>query len=619
MPRQTATRCANCGEPFDESSRILRTQDGVDLCESCYEETTYTCGECGERFSSGYEMYSMDDDHICQSCAGSRSYYVCDRCGNHSRSPYLPHRWEDNGHSHSQIICCNCGDSIAHERLNGGEWWAHSCGGQESRIHSSAPTCSRCGRPNPLHTTPVSGYTRPCGYHHHHAGYTRPDTEELCIGFEFEVCGTDVSRQWRCLAEQGITPQQIHPESDASVDVEWVTQPIPKSQVWDFVRKVCRGLRNGGATAYDAPKSCGAHHNIDRDYLPDTKWDTAVRAVDKYYELLSSFSGPQRRFSYCRSSSSISEALGKRGAVHFPTRRPAVEFRLPGMTLAPNMMATQVTLYINLVESIKSGKTHTSPFQELFGPFSEEMIKCITRKGFDYTTGMPSRVKKKKAKKEKGYARKWGEFRIGDRVRPMSLVEIAEWHQLPVDSFIMSIPYELGRSIRSTPDITTKLRMGLVESVEKALYPSTNGVPSDTVFEVVDSWTISQSLLEGYSGVMGCGSTENRIGYVSHTVRLKNTVTGELLPLAIPCSILTPVPDPDGNTMTMDPRIPASQLAEAPTSELMDSGRVLMDTPPQRPDSDTVERKKLSEDNLDEDMSKWDSSSEDNSTPARTV
>lgn len=619
MPRQTPTNCAHCGVSFDESSRILRTQDGADLCESCYEENTSTCAECGELFYSDDQMTSMDDGHVCRSCLVARRFHTCGRCGDHSRSPYVLHHWVCDGDPHSQVLCGDCGDSVSNILLGGGEWWSHSCGGQVSRIHSSAPTCSRCGGSNPLHPTPVSVYTSPCGYHRHAAGYTRPSTEELCIGFEFEVCGSNVAEQWRCLAEQGITPQQIHPESDASVDVEWVTQPIPKSQVWDFVRKVCRGLRNGGATAYNAPKSCGAHHNIDRDYLPDTKWDMAVRAVDKYYELLSSFSGPQRKFSYCRSSTSMSEACGKRGAVNFPTRRPAVEFRLPGMTLAPNMMATQVTLYINLVESLKSGKTHDSPFQKLFGPFSEEMIKCITRKGFDYTTGRPFEVKKKKTKKGKVYSRKWGEFRIGDMVRPMSLTEIAAWHHIPEDSFIMSIPYEQGRSLRRTPGIASKLRVGLVESVEKALYPITNGVPSDTVFEVMATGSINRSLIDGYCGIMGYDPPGSRLGYISHTVVIKNTVTGELLPTPVPCCILSHAQDSEGNIISMDPRIPASRITESLPPELVGSDRILMDTESQRSDSNIVARKKLSEDNLDEDMSKWDSSTEDNTTPARTV
>lgn len=610
MPEANEVCCANCGAFINQEDPEYRLSDGTVLCQRCWEEDTNTCAECNTVHLDGNICTVRGEGRepfaLCLRCYNRADTDTCDSCGEiyYADSARMYLYWE-GPRLRESTLCTSCASQLpSHHAFE-------ECEGCSRYISNSVERCE-CGSENPNYTVLAApseprGYTSVGGYHNPNRRISgRPSTDELCIGFEFEVVGSNVEAQWRGLAEQGIQMDQICPERDGTVDIEWVSAPIPMSQSVEFVKKVCRGLRAGGATAYDSSNSCGCHHNVDKNYLSEKQWGTVVELVTKWYELLSTFSGRGRRFSYCAPSLNIEQAKRCRGAVNFPQRRTnVVELRLPGMTLAPTMMATQVSLYYNMLTSVKNGATVATPFKELFSPWTEDMKKCIRRKGYNWETGYgigvepPTDGDTQATPGAPTFSRAFGDYPTAPEalfVRVRSIQEIAEYLQVEENR----LP---GLNASCPPHLC--LTLGLTKGMFEYLY-NPDGSPKHAHVDV--------SMEEGrvYYGLITAEIATERVEFGVRLPVLRIRGVGEDINGLYP-SLLFDAPG-------MDQRIPQRLLSGSYCELVVDSNPTRFSPAPRPTEtgslsiSSVVGRRKLSEDQLDEDHSTWDRSHETNHT-----
>jgi hypothetical protein len=83
--RNHYTRCYHC-EKWIRNDDVYRTEDDYPLCQSCYEDDTYTCINCGSSFYSEDSLIYNEDDceYYCESCYDSQNGAI----NNYSYKPY---------------------------------------------------------------------------------------------------------------------------------------------------------------------------------------------------------------------------------------------------------------------------------------------------------------------------------------------------------------------------------------------------------------------------------------------------------------------------------------------------------------------------------------------------
>lgn len=365
--------CDKCGCVVDDYDEVYLSHIDEIWCEDCARRHATRCDKCEEWFSdSKSPLSSVGDEEWCEDCLSKYSYDYCECCGDMWPEGYGELRECQTGRRSIEWRCEAC---IPTSNEN-----CENCGCSCDLEYDICPSCGEC----------IGGTIAvdPSCFHHLYNYHDkrrpplhRPAAQDLCIGFEFELEG-DWGAMGKCLLEEGITPMQIHPEKDCSVDVEWVTQPIPRSEIPEFLQKVCRAFTKAGAIAYDSEMSCGCHHNVDREYLNDLQWDIVGRVVHYQFPQLVKFSGPNRKLTYCEPYKGSSHS---RKAVHLKCDK-VVELRSPGMTINSDSLQLQTKIYLNILDNVKEGRIPRFEecdltFLQCCGPFTEEEMVLLSKKG----------------------------------------------------------------------------------------------------------------------------------------------------------------------------------------------------------------------------------------------
>lgn len=315
--------CQRCGRGHAES-RVI-TADGVQAwCPECASAHATVCAHCGRRHTAD-SGDSVDGEDWCVWCMDAEAVF-CDRCRTW-------HRWDNSALVISEnnvlvwcrpcatdhaTVCQRCGDLIPRDSSaeTNGEPWCRPCVNAFTRVcedcGSRATDCENLdGRtlcPACLSRRPPSGFV--FRYHGYKGSLTFHktdlDTEEhpLYMGFELEAGGTDAARSGQAAEtlfrmDTGFT--RFHTERDGSIPqfgFELISMPhtleAHRQYQWKEVLKV---MRSAGMLSHDAPKPCGLHVHVSRNFLPlesqacldlfimnnRTFWETLARRTETSY------------------------------------------------------------------------------------------------------------------------------------------------------------------------------------------------------------------------------------------------------------------------------------------------------------------------------------------------
>jgi hypothetical protein len=227
------------------------------------------------------------------------------------------------------------------------------------------------------------------GYHSYTRGFKKVGNADLAVGFELEVGEfPDRSNTIRQLNEIGVRDDFMMPTSDTSIGgsgIEFVTHPLCVDYLLDEgfkdLGEVFKVLKETGGKAEDSQYSCGCHHNISSSKMANENWDTAIKAVFRYYDLVfAKFHGPKREehYSVLPGTTDMLSACrdgGKYSFFHF-RGNGVVELRFPSMTLDIDKFKTQTNLCLRAIDyAIEHTKFDPleETFHTIFKPTSDEL------------------------------------------------------------------------------------------------------------------------------------------------------------------------------------------------------------------------------------------------------